>query len=111
MNWFNEFDWAVLMATSVATVIVVEALKRTTPKRITGKTLLPITSLLMVLLFIPFDISDIDKVRKLLFNILVNASFSILFYEFGGKKVVDWLFTTVLAKFFPTQKKEEDEQI
>jgi hypothetical protein len=95
----KQFDLITILMVAVLTSFVVEAVNIYTPESISRKWIIFGVSLLITLIKLPFvPICSINDVQILLFTLLVNMSFAVLFYTYVGHWTVDKVFSTFKSK-------------
>jgi hypothetical protein len=98
-----------IIIVSVGTSLLVEALKHLFPKIKTKITLPNITLLFTMLRIFPLESINFEQPSTMIFNFLLTVSFTILFYKYGGERIVKFLVGTITNRIENTSKAKEGE--
>lgn len=97
-----------IVIVSVATSIGVETVKYFVPNAKT-KIILPLITLLFTVLRIfPLETISFSEPSKMVFNFILTVSFSILFYKYGGERIVKFIVGSVTSRIENTSKAKEE---
>lgn len=97
-----------IIIVSVGTSFIVEALKHLLPKVKTKITLPIITLLITILRIFPLETFKIEEPSAMVFNFLLTVSFTILFYKYGGERIVKFLLGSFVNRIENTTKAKEE---
>lgn len=98
-----------IIIVSIATSIGVETVKYFVPNAKT-KIILPLITLLFTVLRIfPLETISFSEPSKMIFNFILTVSFTILFYKYGGERIVKFIVGSVTSRIENTSKNKENE--
>jgi len=98
-----------IIIVSIATSLGVETVKCFVPNAKT-KIILPLITLLFTVLRIfPLETISFAEPSKMVFNFILTVSFSILFYKYGGERIVKFIVGSVASRIENTSKNKENE--